>query len=101
MKLPLRKHVTRNWKTWRIKNSLAGGELINHRAFRFIVLAAMLSLLPLPNVRAQGQWGGQGQQGGQRGGQNGNQHPRTHGGGGDPAVDPGVQTASRHRRYHH
>ena len=98
MKLPLRKQVTRNWKTWRIVSSLAGNEPINHRAFRFIVLAAMLSLLPPPNVLAQGQFGGQ------RGFQNGNQNPRNHnsGGsgsgsssGGDPAVDPGVQTTPR------
>jgi len=107
MKLPLRKQVTRNWKNWRIASSLAGDEPINHRAFRFIVLAAMLSLLPLPNVLAQGQWGGQGQGGGQRGFQNANQQPRTHnrGGngngngsgssGGDPAVDPGAQTTPR------
>jgi CxxC motif-containing protein (DUF1111 family) len=63
MKLPLRKHVTRNWKTWRIADSLAGGEPINRRALRFFVLAAMLSLLPLPNVRAQAQYGGQRDQG--------------------------------------
>jgi CxxC motif-containing protein (DUF1111 family) len=101
MKLPLRKQVTRNWKSWRIVSSLAGNEPINHRAFRFIVLAAMLSLLPPPNVLAQGQFGGQGQQGGQRGFQNRNQNPRNHnsggssGSGGDPAVDPGVQTTPR------
>ena len=96
MKLPLRKQITRNWKTWRM-NSLAGGEPINQRVLRFIVFAAMLSLLPLPDVHAQGQWQQgpgqwQGQQGGQRGSQNGNQHPRTGNGGG---VDPGVQTTSR------
>ena len=87
--------VTRNWKSWRIANSLAGSLPINHRAFRFFVLAAMLSLLPLPNLRAQGQWGGQGQGGGQRGGQTANQRPRTRSSGGNPAVDPGVQTTPR------
>ena len=95
MKLPVRKHGARNW---RIANSLAGGEPINRRTFRLFALAAIISLLQLPNVQAQGQFGGQqfgGQQfGGQRGNQPANPHPKTGSGGGDPA-DPGVQTAAR------
>jgi len=97
MKLPVRKHGARNWRTWRIANSLAGGEPINRRTFRLFAFAAIISLLQLPNVQAQGQFGGQfgGQQfGGQRGTQSANPHP-TGSGGGDPAVDPGVQAASR------
>jgi len=97
MKLPPKKHVTRNWKTWRIANSLAGGEPINPNAVRFFVLAAMLSLLPLPNVRAQGQFGGQGpwqypsQNQGPQHGRPGQVFPLPI----SLAQDPGVQTDAR------
>jgi CxxC motif-containing protein (DUF1111 family) len=90
MKLPVRKHAARKWKTWRITNSLVGDEPINRRAFRLFALAAMFSLLPLSNVRAQGGPGGQYPP-------QGSHFPRP-GQAVSPtslAQDPGVQTASR------
>jgi CxxC motif-containing protein (DUF1111 family) len=94
MKLPLRKHANRNWKTWRIANSPAGGEAINRRALRWFAVAAMISLLPLPNLRAQGQFGGPGGQGFGHFPRPGQPTPPIGPGGGDP-TDPGVQTAPR------
>jgi len=100
MKLPVRKHAARKWQAWKITDSFAGGDPIPRRAFRLFALALVISLLPLPSVRAQGP--------GQRGqgpsqfppqgfpfpfpGQPGSPNPHPRGGG---ATDPGVQSASR------
>jgi CxxC motif-containing protein (DUF1111 family) len=103
MKLPVRKHAARNSKTWRITNSLGDGEPISRRALRLFALALMISLLPLPNVRAQGQFGGSSGQGPSQFPPQGNPFPHPgrpfspnpHSRGGSDPTDPGVQSASR------
>ncbi len=92
MKIPGSNNAIRNWKNWRVANSFVAGGPINRRAFRLFALAAMISLLPLPNVRAQGQSGGPGGQGSSQFPHRGSQFPQP---GQGQAQDPGVQTASR------
>jgi CxxC motif-containing protein (DUF1111 family) len=90
MPLPESKPVTRNRKTWNIANCFAGGEPIERGVFRLFALAAMLSLLPLPNVLlecAQAQFQGPRGQGGWQNPPRPGQDPSPN----SQAQDPGVR----------